>query len=444
MLKKCFRVFYSMKLAITVLLLIIAACTAGSLIRQEQTASWYAQTYGEQGTKWILTFGLDQVFTCWWFVVLTVLLCINLLLCSVIRYPKIRRNIRHQYTLQYHRERMDGDFAYAVPLEAVRNLPQKLGFRNPVQEEENGTVWTYLVRNKAGLWGSWLCHVGMLLIIVGFAAGQMLSEEYVVYGVPGEILPIEGTPYELQINDFTVELREDYTVQQYTADLTMRNTETTQEVSGQAQVNHPMDAFGMRLYQNSTGWAAKVSVYKKDELQKSEILCTGEMTAPEDFEELVYVFSSFYPDYANDGGMPYTKTPLLNNPRAVFTLYYQGEILAMNEVAMGAPVTVDDYRFVMEEPQQYTLVQIVRDPTMKLVGLGGLVTLLALLLSFYVRTEELWYQKEADGSCTVYGKCRKGAEIFAERVREAAGLQVNEQHDGAHTDRALEKEKKPL
>lgn len=427
MLKKTGKVFYSMKSAMVILVMIVLACIAGSLIPQGLSFADYVQAYGDRWAEVITTFGFDHVFTCWWFVILTVLLTVNLLLCSVLRFSAILRKYRICYTAEYHKEKTEGDFEIRITEEKAAQILKKLRFSRTEKSRDGSVV--YAVKNKAGLWGAWLCHVGMLVLIAGFAAGQLLSEEYVVYGVPGEILSIEGTPYELQINDFKVELRGDDSVEQYTADLTMRNTENTQEVSGRAQVNHPMNAFGMRLYQNSVGWAAQISVYKNDILQKSETVCTGETIAPADFPELVYVFSGFYPDYANDGGMPYTKTPHLNNPRAVFALYYKGELLAMNEVEMGAPVTVDEYRFVMEKPQQYTLIQIVRDPAMKLAGLGGLVMLAALLLSFYVRTEELWYIKAENGDGVLYGKCRKGAQIFETLVREAAGIQREEKED---------------
>ena len=45
---------------------------------------------------------------------------------------------------------------------------------------------------KAGIWGAWVCHLGILLLVVGFAAGQMTHEDYTVTGLPGVSMGCRG------------------------------------------------------------------------------------------------------------------------------------------------------------------------------------------------------------------------------------------------------------
>ena len=404
---------HSMKLAVVILIVLAVVCTFGSLVTQGQPESYYLNTYQEWLAKLILRLGFDRVFTCWWFVALAAFLCVNLLLCSISRFPQVLRRFQKEYNPENRAARRDADDTVAVSGALPEELWSRMGFKKKQTVSVDGREYTYAVRNRAGVWGAWLCHLGMLVIIIGFGLGQMLSLETSVYGVPGMTKEIPGTGCTLRIDDFDIALRDDETVEQYTAALS---------VTDAAQVNAPMDAFGMRLYQNSTGWACNVKIYKDDELQKEQILCAGETISPDDMPELVLVFTRFYPDYYYDRTVgPMTLSSALKNPYAIFALYYEGEVIAMDSIGVGYNIDVDAYRFVFEDPQQYTLIQILKDPTMHFVAFGGLLTLLALVLAFYVRTEELWMYADAGGRQILCMRSRKGAELMKDRLRTTLG-----------------------
>ncbi len=81
------------------------------------------------------------------------------------------------------------------------------------------------------------------------------------------------------------------------------------------------------------------------------------------------------------------------------------------------------------DPQDYTLLQIKQDRFTGLVLLGGLVTLLGLVLAFYLQTSRMWASEDGEGKWTVYGAARKGGAIFADQVREAAGMPSDHQKE---------------
>lgn len=364
--RSLFGILHSMKLGITVLVLIVAACVAGSLILQDQIPAYYEMNYGSGMACFILALELDHVFSCWWFLLLTAFLCLNLALCSVLRFGAVWRESR-RWTL----EERKGKLAHSL-----------------AGENMEAAVWDYRCRYRIGLWGPWLCHVGMLLLIAGFALGQRFSLETYVYGVPGETLTIEGTGYTLHIDDFRIELREDETVEQYTAELTISEEQSGRQLSGTAQVNAPFSAFGLKLYQNSTDWACQVDVIREGIQEESLRLCVGEILSPASMPELALVFQKFYPDFAYTEEGAVSKSSRLDNPCAAFLLYYEGELLANDVVGIGYEIVAEPYRFVFHDPQPYTLIQIIRDPFRLLAGLGGLVILVSLLLCFYLRPEE--------------------------------------------------------
>ena len=62
--KKISRIVFSMKFALVLLGILLAACLAGSVIPQGKEASYYLSEYSEQAGGAILALGLDDVFHC--------------------------------------------------------------------------------------------------------------------------------------------------------------------------------------------------------------------------------------------------------------------------------------------------------------------------------------------------------------------------------------------
>lgn len=412
-LKKALAFLCSMKFALIILVIFVVVCIAGSVIPQGEYESVYEAAY--PGTySLILGTGLDDVFHSWWFALLTILLCTNLLGCNLIHFPTIRKQMQSK-SYQNYRPKANEDTP--VLTGDPDALFRDIGFRKTESYTANGVSCRYAIRNKIGFWGAWLTHLGILIIIAGFALGQMFTVKYTVYGVPGQEKPIGDTGYSLRIDDFTIGLREDDTVEQYTASLTMTELATGESKSGQASVNHPLNLNGYRLYQNSTGWAADILIYKNEEFLQHEVLCAGEYMTVEDLPELQLLFRSFYPDYAAlPDGTPGTASDQLRNPAYLYMLYYQGEMLGMNVLGSAEKITVSDYSIIFTNPRFYTLIQVKRDPFTWLAGIGGIVLLAALFIAFYLRTEEIWAVDAGNGRWQIIGRSRKGSILYQDKL----------------------------
>ena len=83
------------------------------------------------------------------------------------------------------------------------------------------------------------------------------------------------------------------------------------------------------------------------------------------------------------------------------------------------PITVNDYSITFSEPQSYTLLQVKADRFQGLALLGGLITMLGLLLAFYLLPVRAWALQHEDGSWTVFGQSRKGGALFRESFDRA-------------------------
>lgn len=413
-----------MTFAIILLVILAAVCAAGSFITQGQTYEWYAEAYSENAAAWIMALQLNDTFHSVWFVVIALFLCGNLLLCNVLRLKSLIR-----------RSRQAGQPEAALKQAADASINQladpnpvfeKLRMPKPKEVNADGKRILFSVKNRAGLWGAWFCHLGILLLILGFGLGQMTKAEYTVYGVPGQTLQVGDTGLFLKIDDFRIGLREDDTVEQYTADITVFRAPQGMTTEQDAQtasisVNHPGRMFGMTFYQNATGWAAKVAVEKGGEPLQSEIVCAGEYIQVADLPDLVICFNAFYPDYVSvPGSMPMTASSKLNNPGYLYSVYYMGSIIGMNVLLEGEQVTIDDYTVTFTEPQNYTLIQVKKDSFTWLAFIGGIVTMIGLFLAFYLQPQTVYAVQEEDGTWTASGICKKGSMLYKEVFMRAA------------------------
>ena len=420
MLRSIWKFLSSMRFALILLGILALACTGGSFITQGQTFAWYEAHYSQRAASAIILFGLDDVFHSWWFILITAFLCLNLLLCNVLRLPALIRRFKKAGTLSQS-SLSPGNMEGIVNEDDLKKVFDYMAFpRFQTMETEDGNLYRYAQKNRIGMWGAWVCHLGILLLILGFGLGQMTKKEYAVYGVPGQSKQIEDTEYILTIDDFRIDLREDDTVEQYTSALTIRNAKDGTSRSGSVSVNNPASMFGMKFYQNATGWAATVTVLKDGEQIQQEVVCVGDYLSVADKAGLVILFSAFYPDYYQDPERgPMTAGSALNNPGYLYRAYYQDQVIGMNVLTGDDVITIDEYTVIFSDPQSYTLIQIKKDRFTPLALVGGLVVMLGLLLAFYLQPSSMWACKTEDGTWKVTGRSRKGGSLFDERLKEA-------------------------
>jgi len=420
--KKIWNFLSSMQFAIALLVVMAIACSIGSFVTQGQSYEWYAQQYSEKTAAFIIALSLDDAFHSWSFILISAFLCCNLLLCNVLRLPQLLERMRGAKDPQKASSLPADVFSFGI--EDPGSFFKKMSMPEPLRSEtEDGREMLFASRNSAGHWGAWVCHLGILLLIAGFALGQFTHQEYAVYGVPGQSRIIGDTGYVLHIDDFKVALRPDDTVEQYTADITVYDLENSNAGSESAEisVNNPASIHGLKFYQNSTGWAAKVTITENGEPLQDTVLCAGEYVAVMDKPDLVIYFNAFYPDYYFEQGYgPMTASGSLNNPAYLYSVYYQGQILGMNVLMGDEPLTIDEYTVIFSEPQNYTMIQIKEDHFAWLALVGGLVVLAGLVLAFYILPETVWAVKENEKEWVVYGRSRKGGALFKEKFEETA------------------------
>ncbi len=417
--KKTLRFFMSMKFAVILLVILAAVCAAASFITQNQTYEWYSAVYNERAAALILAFHLDDAFHSWWFILITAFLVLNLLSCNLVRLSGLIRRYKRENDPE------KAVFPASAPTAVIQGDPsaafEKLGMKNTSSgTTEDGKKYVFASKNRAGLWGAWICHLGIMLIILGFGLGQMTKETYAVYGVPGQTKLLGDTSLAVTIDDFSIDLREDDTVKQYIADITVTDLSSVSDrqadkESAEISVNHPAKLFGYTFYQNSTGWAGTLRACKDAALLQETVLLAGEYTEIEDRPGLVVYFNAFYPDYVLTDQGPSTKTGSLKNPAYLYSIYYNGEMVGMNALMQDEEIKIDEYVVTFSDPQNYTVLQVKKDDFTFLALIGGLITAIGLFLAFYLVPAKAMAIENEDGTFIMKGASEKGGALFRDK-----------------------------
>ena len=153
---------------------------------------------------------------------------------------------------------------------------------------------------------------------------------------------------------------------------------------------------------------------------QQEVLCAGETLSVKGKEGLVILLNALYPDYVIRDGAPATASDEPNNPAYLYSVYYRDQLVGMNVLTEGEEITVDACAVRFSDPQRYTLIQVKRDPFTPLALVGGLVTLLGLVLAFCLQPARVWATRNPDTTWTLRAQCRKGGTAFRERFQTAA------------------------
>lgn len=408
MLKKLWKFLSSMKFGMLLLGVLALACVLGSVIPQGNAPDWYLSNYPQRTGALILGTWFDNVFHSAWFLVLTVILCCNLMLCNLLHLPQLIRRWKNAGDPE-----QIGRGKPSVTVEGVADPEaafQKLRFPKPAAAERDGRGFRAAVKGRAGIWGAWVCHLGILLLILGFTLGQTTKVEYTVYGVPGQTKAVGESGYSLRFDDFRAEWNESGTPSQFTTDFTMLDP-AGEAQTGTVSVNTPASAFGYKVFQNATGSAAKISVLVNGSVTQEEYLCTGDYLVIRDTPVAIF-FEGYDAEARFDDGQ--------TRPVYDYSLYdmstdshSESRWQAEGEAAIRTSV----YEVRFSDPRDYTLLQLKQDNYTWLALLGGLITMLGLILAFYLQPRQLWAVENEDGSWTLHGYSRKGGALFADQVR---------------------------
>lgn len=356
----------SMKFGMILLILILTCSFAGSFIAQGLADEYYIATYPKLGHLF-LGFGLDHIFSTWYFGALTILLCINLIFCSVLRVG-LMRNIRK--TMPLATAQAEAEQSHRSP-ELIEKYLRSNRFHR--FETEAGNVWA---KYRFGHFGSFAVHLSLLLLLI-FAVLTLwfsISEDVTCYvGETAELT--DGTSICLD----SFRLVDEAGRTDYVSTLIIHDTDG-EGTKGETSVNHPMSTAEHKFYQYGYGTAGQInSTYNggKDRFYVTNDDVGSLYTVD---KKSGIIFYGLYPDYTleEDGSVRLICDDSGDYPNPVYDICLISENKTEYGLAIpGDTLTVGDISFAFGEVADYV---VIRATTTSPVLLGCLYASFALLI----------------------------------------------------------------
>ncbi len=428
----------SLRLAIALIILLIAASILGTLIPQGGSPEQYAARYGG-AARFLSAAGLTRLYHSFWYLGLVALLGLNIAVCSLTRLPgKLRRARRPQVeaearaldALQLH-DRIRRAGAADRAAAALEASLRKLGFRVR-RRHADGRLHVLGRKHTAGLFGSDVVHAGLLVLLAGgivTAAGGFRAE------IPigrGRTVDVPDAGFALRLDDFTTEYHPDGSVKAWKSAVTVVEDGKPGRQAVIA-VNHPLTHKGYSFYQMSydSDWdaaAVTLSIRGKEEggPDRTLALIPGQAAPLGDAQGTEIMVRRFLPDFVLDGdGRPTTRSLRPDNPAALVEVRrggvqdYAGWIFANHPDIAGLHGRREpdlDIRIRDIEAPPLSVLEAAKDPGVPLIWLGCALGLAGLFLAFYWPPREIRaLLEEAQGRTEIRlgGQAAKGRDRLA-------------------------------
>ncbi|MFQ6108408.1 MAG: cytochrome c biogenesis protein ResB [Candidatus Aminicenantales bacterium] len=408
--KSLIKTLSSVKLAITLLIIITIASVVGTLIPQHRSTAEYIARYGQLANLFT-RLELTSLYQSWWFLSLLSLFSLNIVVCTLTRLsPKLRRALKPSLLFEKKslvvtkiQDRLKKSRNLAHTGNELRKEFASRHYR--VKEKEEGNRLYLLARKKTlGLFGSDIVHLGLLIILLGgivsglggFRANINISE--------GEVLPVPKASFHLRLDEFRTEFYPNGAVRDWKSTLTVIEGEK-ELMTRTVEVNHPLSYKGYVFYQSSYGWDWKnptLEIWAKKSsnpsfLQKIKLKIGEEIRLKD--ENIVITVLHFVPDFViNEKNEIATRSLEPNNPAAFIQGEEGDEVVFSGWIFARFPdfsrihsSKETDLKFELQgfEGNQYSGIQVSKDPGVNLIWLGCSFLMIGLFIAFFWTPREI-------------------------------------------------------
>lgn len=472
LLSRFLRLIYSVRLGVTLLVLLGLACLTGMLIMQ-QNVDGFERYFLQLAPAQRLVYGklgIFDIYHAWYFNALLCLVSLNIILASIDRFPKTWKFVsKPNFTVPVRwlrDQKQSGEFEMHGSSEtisdAITGAMKKAGWGKVMASEKGGRIFVF---GQSGVWnrfGAYAVHVGLLTIFTG----GFLTAQFGATGsmplTPGRstnlmsdtVVDLDRTnqitkrlPFDVVCTDMQQKLikKEGSLSAQNTIDwITHFNiTDETGTHEAMVQMNRPFDYRGYRFFQASftpVGRARNITLKAKpatgDTIEDVTIPRDGSAILTDgtkvDFREFRGNFRIGEEDTEED-------TSAYPNPAAILQVTQPGNspqtAYAFGPLMANMPVSnkpVGGYTFQLtdfEKVADQHILSIQRDPGSNVVYVGFILLFLTLVSVFFFSHQRVWaaIEPRADGSSIVVfgGNTNRSLNAFDEKFERFIGELAN-------------------
>lgn len=407
--QKILKFLKSMTFGLILLGIIIVLSLIGSLIPQSQNAMTYVREYPDL-YRIILTCGFDHIFTSWYFIAVTVMLCVNLIFCSLVRFRSV---FRHSFEIDkaaavgsVNKTSMAGRDA------VVRILEQEHCQRHDVSETT--AVFT---KNSFGRFGTFIIHLGILLTVIFWALAMYMPKILDETCYPGESIRLEdGT--EIYVDSFSIQTGEKL---DYKSVINLKLADGRESGLKEVSVNHPVKLGKYKVYQQTYGTTGKVTVTNGTGAEDSFYLQTNDFLSADGKNGILY--DNLYPDFTEENGQMHvisSTSGSYTNPVYVYTVVEDGQQTEVMLAFPGDVQEIGEFTIRFEDPVEYPGLRIKQSPVWIswCLLISFLIMTAGLYMSFF--TQPVLVSVHEDGY-TVIGRQEGLRIILNDAVNQAEG-----------------------
>lgn len=360
----------SMQFGLILLGIIIVLSAAGSVIPQNEPVMTYVRNYPSM-YQVILALQLNNVFSSWYFIAVSVLLCINLFFCSIIRISRLSK-LDPLYPAMQKKE-TDVKLT-AEGVQKVRNVLEGMH----CQKREN-----IYYKNLAGRYGSFITHLGILLTVIFWGMAMYMPKITDSTCMPQEyILLDDGT--RIGVDSFSIE--DENGKLDYSSVVKVVTAEGSESEWTKISVNHPASFKGYKVYQQTYGTKGRISVSDKEGHKDSFYVDANDFLSADGKTGML--FDNLYPDIHEENGrvtMVTNTSGSYPNPVYVYTTVIDNQQQEVMLAFPGDTAEIGDYTFYFEEPVEYPGLRIKKVPVMinYLLLTAFVIMTLGLYITFF-------------------------------------------------------------
>lgn len=405
----------SVRLTIPLLIVLAVVSIFGTLIPQNGTPEEYLRIYKASTYKILHILGFLDMYHAKWFIFLLALLSLNLVVCSLKRWPSVRR-----FFSQAEIKPGEGQWKALAPGRRFSlSLPAKdslagiqdgvlQAFARPRVLQDQGTWYLFAEKGKLSRLGFYCLHLSILIILLGGMIGSFFGFRGYVNIVEGETADrvflrsgrqVHPLGFKVRLDQFSVSFYPTGTPQEFKSTVTILEGER-KILTEPIRVNHPLTYKGISLYQSSYG-VASVEKVVLELVERGSRRGLTLSVQPGVRVEIpgspnALVLHHFIPDLRGLG--PAFQGTLLEGERPVENL-----VILQNHPGF-TPQKPGRFEFRVRElqPKYYSGLQVNRDPGVWVVWAGCLLMMAGFYMTFFMSHRRIWVRiAEKEGETLV-------------------------------------------
>ena len=412
--EQTWQFFCSARLAVYTLVILALTSIIGTVVLQNGTEDEYIDFYGHGWYNLIKAFDVDDMYHAWWFLGLIVILCVNIIVCSIERLsttwkiifpkritfnPDRFRKLKNLEILPVKKTLL------SLSLEAEKLLSKTVG---PVLKEETGkSIILYAEKGRWTRVGVYVVHTSLILLLSGALIGSLFGFKANLNLDEGKtldtaILVENKNPvklgFSIRCNDFNVKFYDTGAPEEFKSNLTI--IEDGKEIlTEDILVNHPLTYKGINIFQSSYGSAPPDSVSLEIIRQQDKTALIRTVKIGEEFqlsdEETIFKLEGFLPHFdfnGHDLGQAFIGRVVEKDGKS-FQIGLPLKFPTFDKMRKGS------FAFVIKEAEQkhYTGLHITKDPGIWYVYTGFILMIIGCWVTFFMAHESYFIEIETTG-----------------------------------------------